>query len=79
MHGERILPFPEEEKAKDLLNYLSWMAPLVALLASLADLVLIVVYQKYLHPWRRILIEEEFVEQVPTYRRTTSVEQYPMS
>ena len=79
MHEERILAFPEEEKAKDLLNYLSWVAPLATLLASLADLALIFLYQKCFHPWRRILAAEEFVEQVPTYRRTTSAEQYPMS
>ena len=74
MHEAKILPFREEEKAKNLLNYMSWMAPLVTLLASLADLVLILVYQRCFHPWRRILAEEEFVELVPTYRRTTSAE-----
>ena len=79
MHEERILAFPEEEKAKDLLNYLSWVAPLVTLLASLVDLALIFLYQKCFHPWRRILAAEEFVEKEPTYRRTTSAEQYTMT
>ena len=58
MHRERILPFPEEEKAKEVLDYLSWVAPLVMFLASLADLGLVFLYQKFFHPWKRILAED---------------------
>merc|ERR1712083_417748 len=77
-HIERILAFPEEKKAKDLLDNLSWVAPLATLLASIVDLVLVVLYQRVFHPWRRILTEEVSSEKNPTYRRTTSTEQYQM-
>ena len=82
---DRVLEFPEEEKARDLLNYLCWVAPLVILLASLLDLLLVTVYQKCFHPWRRILAGGEFVEgeenveKDPTYRRMSSAEQYQMA
>ena len=66
----------EEEEARALLNCLSWAVPLAVLLASLVDLVLVALYQKFFHPWRRIL---EYVEKDPTYRRITSSEQYQMS
>ena len=68
MHHTRVLPFPEEEKAKDLLNYLSCVVPLAILLASLVDLVLVALYQKVFHPWRRIFAAEEYVEKDSTYR-----------
>ena len=77
-----MLAFPEEKKAKDLLNNLSWVAPLATLLASVVDLVLVVLYQMVFHPWRRILTEVVSSEKNPTYRRTTSTEQseqYQMS
>ena len=76
------MAFPEEKKAKDLLNNLSWVAPLATLLASVVDLVLVVLYQMVFHPWRRILTEEVSSEKNPTYRRKTSTEQseqYQMS
>ena len=50
VHRDRVFPFPEEEKAKELLDYLSWVAPLVTFLASLADLGLVYLYQKSFHP-----------------------------
>ena len=55
------------------------MAPLVVFLASLADLALVVLYQKFFHPWRRILAGEDTVEKVPNYRRVSSAEQYQMT
>ena len=82
---DRGLEFPEEEKARDLLSYLRWVAPLVILLASLVDLVLVTLYQKCFHPWRRILaggdfVEgEESVEKNPIFRRMSSAEQYQMA
>ena len=75
-HAKRVLAFPEEEKAKDLLNYLSWAAPLGTLVASLVDLILVGLYQKNFHPWGRLLAGEE---RDPTYRRITSAEQYQMA
>lgn len=74
-----VLAFPEEESARELLIYLSWVAPLVVILASILDLSLVVVYQKCFHPWRRIIAGEDFVEKVPFYRRVTSAEQYEMT
>ena len=79
MHHTRVLAFPEEEKAKDLLNYLSWGVPLAILLASLVDLVLVALYQKVFHPWKRVFAAEVYVEKGPTYRRMSSTEQYQMS
>ena len=85
MHHTRVLAYPEEEEARDLLNCLSWAVPLVVLLASLVDLVLVALYQKVFHPWRRILAGgeyaegEEYVEKDPTFRRMTSTEHYQMS
>ena len=61
---------------------MSWVAPLLLLLTSLVDLVLVVLYQKCFHPWRRILAGKEYVEgeeKDPTYRRMTSTEQYQMT
>ena len=58
VHRDRVFPFPEEEKAKELLDYLSWVAPLVTFLASLADLGLVYLYQKSFHPWRMILADD---------------------
>ena len=58
VHRDRVFPFPEEKKAKELLDYLSWVAPLVTFLASLADLGLVYLYQKSFHPWRRILADD---------------------
>ena len=55
---------------------------LATLLASIVDLVLVVLYQMVFHPWRRILTEVVSSEKNPTYRRTTSTEQseqYQMS
>ena len=85
VHRDRVFPFPEEEKAKELLDYLSWVAPLVTFLASIADLGLVVLYQKSFHPWRRIPVEagegegkeeQELEVKNPTFRRMTSSEQY---
>ena len=67
-----------------MLDYLSWVAPLVTFLASIADLGLVVLYQKSFHPWRRILVdagegegkeEHELEVKNPTFRRMTSSEQ----
>ena len=64
VHENRILPFQKEERAKDLLNQLSWVAPVVVVMASLVDLVLIVLYQKFFHPWKRILATTEASKKV---------------
>ena len=47
--------FPEEESAVSLLLTLSWVMPVLVVISSLFDLVMVFLYQKLLHPWRRIL------------------------
>ena len=48
--------FEKEEEAVSLLTMLEWMMPLVIHLTSLVDVFLALIYQKYFHPWRRILV-----------------------
>ena len=62
-HEENIIDevniFEKEEEAVSLLAMLEWTMPLVIHLASLFDVFLALVYQKYFHPWRRILAPPE--------------------
>ena len=72
VHENRILPFQKEERAKDLLNKLSWVAPVAVVMASLVDLVLIVLYQRFFHPWKRILATTEASKKVAFPATVTS-------
>ena len=47
--------FPEEEQAYEKISMLSWLLPLTAIIGSLMDTVLVVVYMKMAHPWKDIL------------------------
>ena len=47
--------FKEETEALELLTFLSWAMPLMVYSTSLLDILLMVVYQKWLHPWSGIL------------------------
>ena len=47
--------FPEEEDAASMLFTLSWVLPVIIAISALVDLLLVFVYQKFFHPWRRIL------------------------
>ena len=47
--------FKEEIEALELLTLFSWAMPLMVYSTSLLDILLMVVYQKWLHPWRGIL------------------------
>ena len=47
--------FKEEQNAFDLLSSLSWQLPLFMAVTALLDLLLVLVYMKWLHPWRDIL------------------------
>ena len=51
--------FEKEEEAVSLLAMLEWTMPLVIHLTSGFDVFLALVYQKYFHPWRRILAPPE--------------------
>ena len=51
--------FDEEEYAYDLVTELSWILPAVVLCGGLVDLILIVIYMKFAHPWKGILSEDK--------------------
>ena len=45
----------EEDEAFDLMTRLSWQLPIFVIALAILDLVLAVVYLKWLHPWKIIL------------------------
>ena len=47
--------FPEEEQAYEKISMLSWLLPLTAIIGSLMDTILVVVFMKLAHPWKDIL------------------------
>ena len=47
--------FPEEDEAASLLLNLSQQMPIIVVASSVLDLFLVFLFQKFLHPWRRIL------------------------
>ena len=47
--------FAEEQKAFDLMSRLIWQLPLFMAVAAIIDLLLVLVYMNWLHPWRGIL------------------------
>ena len=47
--------FPEEEQAYEKISMLSWLLPLTAIIGSLVDAILVVVFMKLAHPWKDIL------------------------
>ena len=47
--------FPEEEQAYEKISMLSWLLPLSAIIGSLIDTILVVVFMKLAHPWKDIL------------------------
>ena len=49
--------FAEEDEALDLLTMLTWLLPVIIVTSAALDLVLAVVYLKWLHPWKIILQE----------------------
>ena len=57
--AEVLTVFKEEEKALALLTKLSWTMPLMVYTTTLLDILLMVVYQRWLHPWRRIIAKVE--------------------
>ena len=50
--------FPEEDDGIEMLEKLSWILPITILISSLVDTILVVIYMKFLHPWRDILSSE---------------------
>ena len=47
--------FPEEKKAYETISMLSWILPLIVIIGSLVDTMLVVVFMKLAHPWKDIL------------------------
>ena len=54
--------FPEEDQAYLLVTTLSWIFPLVIVIASIVDMLLVVIYMRFAHPWKGILFLEEVIE-----------------
>ena len=54
---DNIGTFAEEDEAFDLLTMLTWLLPVIIVTSAALDLVLAVVYLKWLHPWKIILQE----------------------
>merc|ERR1719458_1021158 len=54
-----MVVFKEETEALELLVMLSWAMPLMVVSTSFLDTLLMVLYQKWLHPWRKILAKEK--------------------
>ena len=50
--------FKEEYRALEHLALISWAMPVVVVVSSILDLVFVIAFQKWLHPWRRILVEK---------------------
>ena len=57
--------FPEEIAAFELITLLSWISPFLLTIFSLLELVMVYVYQKYLHPWACIFAEEDLTNTNP--------------
>ena len=54
--------FPEEDKAYLLVTTLSWIFPLVIIMTSIVDILLVGIYMRFAHPWKGILFCEEVIE-----------------
>ena len=54
--------FPEEDKAYLLVTTLSWIFPLVIIIASVVDMLLVIIYMRFAHPWKEILFHKEVIE-----------------
>ena len=55
--SNNIGTFAEEDEAFDLLTRLTWLLPIIIVTSAAFDLVLAIVYLKWLHPWKIILQE----------------------
>ena len=54
---DNIGTFAKEDEAFDLLTRLSWQLPIFVIVSAILDLVMALIYLKWLHPWRIILQE----------------------
>ena len=51
--------FPEEDDAYWVVTTLSWALPLILVISTILDSILVWVYMKHAHPWKGILVDEE--------------------
>ena len=51
--------FQEEQQAYTKISKLSWILPLIAIIGSLADTILVIVYMRFAHPWKDILFGQK--------------------
>ena len=58
--GSKI--FSEEIFAVERLALISWVLPLAIVASSLVDLFMVVAFQKWFHPWRRIIAKPKVEE-----------------
>ena len=54
--------FDEEEHAYKMVAELSWLLPTIIICGGLLDLLFIVIYMRFAHPWREILYGEKMSE-----------------
>ena len=52
---DNIGTFAKEDEAFNLLTRLNWELPIFVISSAMIDLLLAVVYLKWLHPWKMIL------------------------
>ena len=52
---DNIGTYAKEDEAFDLLTRLNWELPIFVISSAMIDLLLAVVYLKWLHPWKMIL------------------------
>ena len=57
MTGGKI--FQEEYTALERLALVAWALPVGVVVSSMLDIVFVIAFQKWLHPWRRILVEKK--------------------
>ena len=50
--------FKEEFRALERLALVAWALPVGIVVSSILDLVFVIAFQRWLHPWRRILVEK---------------------
>ena len=68
--------FDEEYQALDKLALISWALPLACLASSLVDLVLVVAFQKWLHPWNNKILAESKENNPEKSRETTNLRSF---
>ena len=54
--------FDEEKYAYTLATGFSWILPTVIICGGLLDLILIIIYMKFAHPWKDILSQEKLTQ-----------------